>query len=180
MLTDTAERYGSISRALHWMMAMLLAWQFTGMVLAAVLGRVPLTGFWVGTHVSVGVLLFVIIIVRIAWALSQRKRRRTYRRESLEKAARAGHVAMYVLMLVVPTLGLLRLIGDVRPVSLFGIMIRPERAQEVTWLTAPANLVHGTLAWLLLALIVGHVTMVVVHRFFWRDDTLGRMIGRAA
>ena len=87
---------------------------------------------------------------------------------------------MYVLMLVVPTLGLLRLIGDVRPVSLFGIMIRPERAQEVTWLTAPANLVHGTLAWLLLALIVGHVTMVVVHRFFWRDDTLGRMIGRAA
>ena len=64
---------------------------------------------------------------------------------------------MYVLMLVVPTLGLLRLIGDVRPVSLFGIMIRPERAQEVTWLTAPANLVHGTLAWLLLALIVLYV-----------------------
>src|SRR5690606_31829908 len=106
MLTDTAERYGSISRALHWMMAMLLAWQFTGMVLAAVLGRVPLTGFWVGTHVSVGVLLFVGIVVRLAWALSQRNRRRTYRRECLEMAPRAGHAAMYVLMLVVPPLGL--------------------------------------------------------------------------
>ena len=179
MLTDNARRYGLVTRVLHWTMAALLAWQLTGMVLKYVLGRVPLMGFWVGTHTSVGTLLFLLILVRLGWALSQRRRRPSYGDGAVGKLAKAGHVTMYVLLAVVPALGILRMIGDVRPISLFGVMIRPGGGQEVPWMTAPANLVHGTLAWLLLALIAGHILMVIVHRFVWRDDTLGRMIGRA-
>jgi cytochrome b561 len=37
--------------------------------------------------------------------------------------------------------------------------------------------VHGLLAWVLLAAIAGHILMVLVHRFIWKDDTVGRMIG---
>ena len=43
---------------------------------------------------------------------------------------------------------------------------------------APANAAHGLLAWTLLALIAGHVAMVLLHRFLWRDGTLARMAGR--
>jgi len=178
MLADTPRRYGRITRVLHWTMAALFAWQFTGMVLKHVLGRVPLMAFWVGTHPSVGSLLFLLILVRIGWALSQRRQRPSYGTGLVGQAAKAGHVAMYVLMLVVPTLGLLRMLGDVRPISLFGIALRQGGAEETLWMTAPANLVHGVLAWSLLALIVGHVAMALVHRFVWRDETFGRMIGR--
>jgi cytochrome b561 len=161
-------------------MAALFAWQFTGMVLKQVLGRVPLMAFWVGTHPSVGTLLLLLILLRLGWALSQRRGRPAYGAGLVSRAAKAGHVTMYVLMLVVPTLGMLRMLGDIRPISLFGIALRPGGGQEALWMTTPANLVHGVLAWLLLALIVGHVAMVLIHRFVWRDETLGRMIGRPA
>jgi len=48
----------------------------------------------------------------------------------------------------------------------------------VEWMVAPASAVHGLLGWVLLALIVGHVGMVVVHRWWLKDDVAQRMIGR--
>ena len=177
MLADNTLRYGTTTRWLHWIMAALFVWQFTGMGLKHLLGRVPLTAFWVGTHPSVGSLLLLLIFLRLGWALSQRRRRPSYGPGLVGKAAKAGHAAMYALMLVVPTLGMVRMLGDVRPISLFGLALRPGSGQEVAWMTAPANLVHGALAWTLLALIAGHVLMVIVHRFVWHDETLGRMIG---
>jgi cytochrome b561 len=178
MLADSAQRYGLVTRTLHWIVAALLAWQLTGMILKNVLGRVPLMKFWVGTHASVGTLLLVLILIRVGWALAQKRSRPSYGEGFVGTLAKVGHAAMYILMVVVPTLGFLRMLGDVRPVSLFGVMLRPGGGAEVPWMTGPANAVHGTLGWLLLALIVGHVAMVFVHRFVWRDDTLGRMIGR--
>jgi hypothetical protein len=44
---------------------------------------------------------------------------------------------------------------------------------------APADLLHGVLAWSLLALIAGHVNMVLIHRHHLKDDTLTRMLGPA-
>lgn len=178
MLMDNALRYGAFTRSLHWAMAALFAWQFTGMALKYMLGRVPLMAFWVGTHPSVGTLILLLALVRLGWAFSQRDRRPAYGGDIVGRLTKAGHGAMYLLMIVMPALGLLRLFGDVRPVSLFGVLIRPERAEEILWMTAPANLLHGWLAWLLLALIAGHIAMVMVHRFLWRDDILPRMIGR--
>ena len=43
---------------------------------------------------------------------------------------------------------------------------------------APANLSHGVIAWTLLAVVAGHVAMVALHHFFWRDTTLARMAGK--
>lgn len=179
-LTDDALRYGLVSRVLHWGMAALFAWQFTGMILKYVLGRVPLMAFWVGTHASVGTLLFLLILLRAGWALAQRRHRPVYEAGLFGRLAAAGHLVMYGLMLIVPVLGVLRMIGGERPVALFGIAIRPGREQEIGWLTAPANLIHGPLAWTLLVLIVGHVAMVLLHRFAWRDDVLSRMAGGPA
>ncbi len=177
-LTDDARHYGLVSRTLHWAMAALFAWQFAGMIAKNILGRVPLTGFWVGTHASVGTLLFLLVVLRLAWALAQRTQRPSYAAGMLGRLALLGHVAMYVLMAIVPALGIMRMIGGERPISLFGIAIRPAQAGDITWMTEPANLVHAPLAWLLLALILGHVGMVLLHRLFWQDDTLSRMAGR--
>lgn len=178
MLPGTPQRYGTFTRILHWTMAALFAWQFAGMVVKVVVGRHPVTGFMVGTHASVGALLFLLVLVRIGWALANRRQRPPYDDGPIGKLAALGHFAMYVLMVVVPGLGLLRLLGDERPGSLFGFVLRPGGRPPVEWMTAPANAVHSTLAWLLLALIAGHIAMVLVHRFVWRDDTLARMIGR--
>ena len=42
-------------------------------------------------------------------------------------------------------------------------------------MTAPAEAAHGTLAWVLLALVTGHVAMAIWHQAVLRDDTLRKM-----
>jgi cytochrome b561 len=178
LLRDTPNHYGSVTRLLHWTMALLLFWQLGGMIMKSVLGRVPLMKFWVGTHASVGALILALVVVRALWALRNRRRRPAYSSNAIGQAARIGHILLYLLMIVVPALALFRMAGSGKGVTLFGIEFAAPTGQEIAWMTAPANAVHGLLAWTLLALIAGHVAMVLVHRFGWRDDTLSRMLGR--
>lgn len=173
---DSAERYGKVTRALHWVMAGILAWQFTGMILKLALGRAPVVSFFLGLHGPLGALLFVLAAVRIVWGGLSRERRPVNDSGLLGALARGGHVALYALMAIVPALALLRAWGSGRGFEPFGIPVFPATGVEVAWATAPGNALHGLLAWALLLLIAGHVLMVVVHQFVLRDDTAKRMI----
>src|SRR5690606_33839797 len=106
------------------------------------------------------------------------RRRPAYAVGTTGRLARLGHVLLYGLMLVVPALALLRQVGSGKAFSAFGIQVSQNTGVKVPWMTAPADLLHSVLAWCLLALIVGHVVMALVHHFRLRDDTLVRMIGR--
>ncbi|MGE4432203.1 MAG: cytochrome b [Sphingobium sp.] len=176
MIKDDATRYGLVSRVLHWAMAALFLWQFAGMILKSVIGKGPLMAFWVGSHASVGVTLLALMMLRALWALAQRAHRPPYHQGVIGTLGRLGHGGLYALMFVVPALALLRLLGSGKPVQLFGLPIRPETGERVLWMMQPANLLHGYLAWLLLIVIAGHVAMVFVHRFLWKDDILPRML----
>ncbi|KAF1019289.1 MAG: Cytochrome b561 [Paracidovorax wautersii] len=174
---DTTGRFGRISRWLHWTMALLFLWQFTGMALKEMLGRTPVSAFFVGTHRDVGVLLFTLLLVRAAWGLYNLGRRPPHQPGVIGALAVAGHLALYGLMFIVPSLALLRQYGSGRAFAPFGVPLMGA-SEPVAWMVAPANAAHGLLAWLLLALIVGHVAMVLVHRFVWRDAVARRMVGR--
>ncbi|MBS7545264.1 cytochrome b [Ancylobacter oerskovii] len=174
-LTDNALRYGTVSRALHWGMALLFAWQFLGMILRATLGRTPVVSFFVGSHTTLGVLLLLLVVVRLGWALANRRHRPPYDGGLLGLAARLGHAGLYALMVVVPALALARLYGSGRGYAPFGVELFAPSDTKIEWLMAPANALHGPLAWALLAFIAGHVAMVAVHQVFLGDRILHRM-----
>ncbi|MEX1081845.1 MAG: cytochrome b/b6 domain-containing protein [Halofilum sp. (in: g-proteobacteria)] len=49
---------------------------------------------------------------------------------------------------------------------------------EIGWLVAPGNLFHSWLGWALLALILGHVAIAIIHRRSpEKEDVLPRMMG---
>lgn len=175
---DSPDRYGRISRWLHWGMALLFAWQFIGMGLRLALGRTPLVSFFVGSHASVGLLLMVLVLLRGAWGLSNAGRRPPHGTGWLGRAAAAGHGALYLLMVVVPLLALVRSYGSGRAFSWFNTLPLWGASPKNEALMAPANAAHGLLAWVLLALVAGHVAMVLLHRWWWRDDVAQRMVGR--
>lgn len=176
---DTPHRYGTVTRALHWAMAVLLVWQFAGMVVRLAVGRAPVTAFMVGTHATVGTLLLVLIVARLGWALANRNRRPGYDPGPPGVAARVGHLVLYALLLVVPALALLRLYGSGRGFAPFGMPLFTPQPERIEWLMAPANAAHGKLAWLLLTMIAGHTLAAVWHRVVLRDDVLSRMAGTA-
>ncbi len=121
MLRDNPRYYGTISRLLHWGMAVLFAWQFAGMALKLILGRVPLMKFWVGTHPSIGMLLLLLIMVRALWAFVEYRNRPSHGQGRLGQMARLGHRGLYALMFIVPSLALLRQFGNGRGVTFFGL-----------------------------------------------------------
>ncbi|MFH5925109.1 cytochrome b [Roseomonas xinghualingensis] len=174
---DTAQRYGAISRALHWSMAALFTWQFAGMGLKLALGRNALVSFMVGTHGPVGTLLMLLILLRGAWGLVNARQRPPHGAGLRGLAAWTGHLAIYALMFAVPALALLRQYGSGRPFAPWGIPLMPG-GERIPELMAPGNAAHGLLGWILLALIAGHVAMILVHRHLWRDNVLPRMLSR--
>ena len=175
---DTPEKYGLVSRTLHWSMAALFAWQFLGMGLDAVAENTAIAKFFKSTHSVFGALLFLLVAIRAAWALSNRAARPAHGPGPLGRAAVAGHLALYALMIVVPALALLRSYGSGRGLNVFGLFqLIPATGVRVDWMVAPASALHGFLAWTLLALIGGHIAMVFVHRGLLRDDTLAKMAG---
>lgn len=182
---DTSRRYGRISRFLHWSMVLLLAWQFLTMTLRWLLDWHPRDSWMLGTHAHVGFTLWLLLFLRGAWALTNLRRRPSYGRGLLARGAGAGHLALYVLMLVVPTLALIRQYGSGKGFDWFSLVpVFPAGERQpalVDLVNATRDTVgisvHGILAWLLLALILGHIAMVGVHHFVWKDDTARRMLG---
>ena len=174
-IRDTPETYGYVSRFFHWALAALILWQLLGMVVKLALGRHPVSAFFVGTHQWVGSVIFVLVVLRVAWAISNAGRRPPHEAVLVGLASRVGHGLLYFLMLVIPALALLRAWGSDRAFAPFGWEIFPARETAIAWAVAPANAAHGTLGWVFLAVIAGHVVMAFYHQWVLRDRTLNRM-----
>ncbi|MCE4226625.1 cytochrome b [Methylobacterium sp. C25] len=172
---DTPQRYGRISRAFHWCMAAFFGWQFAGALLFVSIGDKAITRLVGGSHFTMGFMLFVLVLLRCVWGLLNLRRRPAHPGR-LGRAAVAGHVLLYALMVVVPSLAMLRQYGSGKGFSLFGVELMAARDYKIEWMMVPGDLLHYWLGFLLLASILGHVTMSVVHRRSRHDDVFERMI----
>ena len=97
---DNRERYGKVSRILHWGMAVLLLWQFLSAGSHLLLEDTAVEAFFWSTHKPLGFLLFLLIIVRIVWALANRSQRPP----SISPGTRLGQIALAALDGPVPRL----------------------------------------------------------------------------
>jgi len=175
--TDDGLRYGLVSRMFHWFMALIICWQFSGLVINRLFGRSALTDLLNGTHGELGATILVLAPLRAVWGVYNLKKRPAHEQGFLGLAARIGHVILYLLMLAIPAIALLRAVGSEWGLTLFGLQIMPRGGEPVEWMVAPANLLHGVFAWTLLAMIGGHIAMVIIHRVVWKDEVPGRMAG---
>ena len=176
MKPDTPNRYGTVTRFLHWTMALCMVWMVFSALIPDALTDKSAQAFFRNGHKQVGSLLFVLIIVRLGWAVANARRRPA----SLSLAAKLGHWALYALMLAVPSIALLRQYGSGRAFSPLGLPIFPgfDPSQKIDWMVQLGGLLHGELAWVLLALVAGHVAMVWWHRRQGgAEDVLPRMVG---
>ncbi len=175
-LTDAPHGYGLVTRVLHWGMALLFVWQFASAILRVFARDTAIEGFFWNTHYSIGCTLWVLVILRGVWGLANHRRRPPHEGPPLQaRAATAGHLVLYILMIIVPSLAILRTLGNGRGLTVYGLQLVSSGGELVPALVAPANLAHGFLGWTLLMLIVGHVFMALYHGVVRRDGTLSRM-----
>ncbi|HLS43371.1 MAG TPA: cytochrome b [Paenalcaligenes sp.] len=172
-MSDTRDRYGRLTRWLHWGMALLVIWQFLKLG-----DRINDGEHWIGQtlvpwHISIGVALLVLALIRVLWAMKQSPNRPQHT-GSTAPLVKGGHFLLYVVMLLVPITGALLMVGNGYGLEAFGIQLVAESEAEIAWMANIGSL-HSPIAILFVALVVGHVCAALYHHFVVRDDTLKRM-----
>jgi cytochrome b561 len=185
----TQERYSAIAISLHWLMAALIV----ANLIIGIDFPDPLPGqrifkplLWL--HVSIGVTVLILSVLRLAWRLWQPPP--PYRGEMArweQRAARVSHAAFYALMIGIPFSGWLVMsanktfpfksmvwgVVEWPPLPLFGSL----GAQEVEAWHRRAVVLHTILSeYMLVALLALHIGAVLKHHLFDRDPVLTRML----
>ncbi|MCQ4303487.1 DUF2218 domain-containing protein [Stutzerimonas frequens] len=170
---DSRTRYGTVSRVFHWLMALLIVWQFLKLG-----DRIAEGEHWVGQtlvpwHVSLGAVLLVLVLLRIFWSASQLSRRPLHD-PATAWLVKGGHLALYACMMAMPVTGVLYLVGNGYGLKVFGQQL-VEKGPEIAWAASVGGL-HSPLAWLTVLLVIGHIGAALYHRLVKRDDIMQRML----
>lgn len=173
MIKDSRARYGTVTKAFHWFMAVLIGWQ-----LLKLGDRIAEGEHWIGQtlvpwHVSIGTLLLGLIVLRILWVARQR-RHRPEQNPATALLVKVGHGLLYAGMLLLPVTGVLTMLGGGHGLTAFGLEFI-SKGDKIAWASSLGSL-HSPVAWALAVLIVGHVGITLIHHFIQRDDTLRRML----
>jgi cytochrome b561 len=170
-------RYDRVAAWLHWGIGLLLLAEIAfGFLLDEIAPRgTPARAGVINLHKSVGIVIGVLIIVRIAWRLGHAPppwpATMSLRRQ---RAARLGHLLLYACMVVAPLAGYLGSNFSKHGVRFFGVVLAPWGPD---WPAAYSFLVglHDASTYLLLALVVGHVAMALKHALIERDGIFARI-----
>jgi len=169
--------YGGIARTFHWLIAALLLLQIP---LAFFMVDQPLGPDKLGnyaTHKSIGLLIFSVTALRLAWRLTHTAPMLPAGMPGWQKfAARSAQVLLYALMFLMPFTGLLRSQAANFPVSFFGLFTVPTIVgvnEEFSKGMAAAHEMQGTI---LLILIIAHALGALHHHFIRKDGVLRTML----
>ena len=176
MFMNTQDHYGLIARLLHWLIAALAIGMLVGGGLLSILPSGGFKAVAITGHKSIGVVIFLLMIGRIAWRLTNPQPRDLGNIPVLNYIARLVHIFLYVLLLLQPLVGILMSQAYGYPVSVFGIFTLPPLVWQSPSLGNVFREAHGVTAVLLAAFIVIHVSAALKHHFFDRDRTLMRML----
>lgn len=176
------ERYGRVAIALHWLIGLALLGQITfGLLLDDIAPRnTPARAGVINLHKSLGIVLGLLIIVRLVWRLTHRPPAWPNSMPAWQqRAARLGHGALYACMLVMPLSGYIGSNFSKYGVKLFGLTLHPW-GPPLPSVYAFFNGLHDVTAWLLVALIAGHVMAALKHALVTRDGVFSSICPKAS
>lgn len=179
MMKDDAHHYGWLTITVHWLSALLVF---------AIFGigfyMVDLSYYDKGyhelpkLHVSLGLLLAALLILRILWRASQRGNPKPLpsHGRGIRLAAAATKHLLYLLMTVMVFSGYLINTAKGDPAQFFDLFGVPATWQLDSDGVDLAGEIHEIAAWLLVLLAIAHASAALWHHFVIRDRTLLRMV----
>ena len=178
-LRNEPERYGMVSRLLHWTTAIL----FLGMIPIGIFASIiPEDTAWrteyYVVHKTLGVILFGLILARLVWnRISRRPALDSSLKEVERKMAHRVHLALYGLLLAFPVTGFIMTSYHGAPTFFFAWELEPlwgySEAGTIGW-----GLFHKYILPYLLYVILGtHILGALKHHFIDRHEkAIKRMV----
>lgn len=173
---SAGNRYTSVARWLHWMIAVMIVCNIAlGLFhdgLGHVLPAMPL-------HKAIGVTVLALTLMRLLWRITHAPPPLPAAMPGWEKAAAHGlHLVFYGLMMALPVTGWVMVSANAWPLRWFGLFDIPKFAlAKGDTAVVVSHGVHGPLGLVFGILIVLHVAAALRHHLVLRDDVLRRMLG---
>ena len=177
MLRNTDTRWGGVAQAFHWLIAALIVAQGAIGLSMVELGMTPTKVRVFALHKSIGLTILALVLLRLAWRLTQRPPREIPMPRWQLAAARLSHFLLYVLILALPFSGWLFNSAANFPLEWFGVVHVPSLTRGLDpVLKVFALRAHVVLFWVLVGVVAVHVAAALWHHFRQRDDVLRRML----
>lgn len=176
-----AYRYSPTAQLLHWLTVLLvaIAWALGTFGDGLPKGAGQAAGLF--AHISVGLAILVISIVRVPWRITHTPVPEpttfgTWMGRWSDPAARTAHYALYVLLVAVPITGIALQFARGNSLPLFGLgeIASPWIADRA--FARSVKQVHEVMANALVILACFHALAALLHHFVFRDRTLVRML----
>ena len=181
---STTERWGWVTRALHWS----IAFTVFGMLAAGLYAVSLNTGTPAGemryysvidVHKSFGLLIIMLMAFRVIWRASEKSPSVPTQTPKWETvAARIAQALLYLGLFLMPVTGYLWASAYGEPVRFFGLklpsLIHLKGEQAIL-----AHHIHIYTAFLLMAIIALHVLGALKNHLIDRNDVLRKMLGLA-
>lgn len=181
MFNNNAENYGSFSKLLHWLMAVLIvALLAVGFYMTGLDKEDPSRGQIYGMHKAFGVLTLMLLVIRIVWLrISPAPVLPAVFTAKEKRVVSSVKGVLYLLMFLMPLSGYVMSSAANRPTSFFGLFDLPMLIAENKAIAGAAHEAHEILAFVTIAFILLHVAGVMKHRLKDRNgpsDIMNRML----
>lgn len=176
--TNTEDRWGTISKWLHWLAAGIILVQIvTGFLrYFKVVSGETWALFYTYWHMPAGIIVLVLVGFRLIWRFSQPHPELPNKMRWWERLAANGvHVYLYAAMVFMPLTGWAGFNALKIEVNPFGIAL-PHLFWDIRPLSFIMADIHLYLSVGLVLVLALHVIGAVKHHIFDKDDTLRRML----
>lgn len=168
-------RFHLAIRVLHWTMALLiLAMLFIGAAMVSTAG--PLYSALIALHRPLGIAILLLAAIRLAIRLATGAPPLPAGLPRVQqRAARGAHILLYLAMIGLPLIGWAMLSAGGYPVRLTAGVALPPIVPQDALAFGLLREAHGLIAFAFFALILGHLTVALIHGFVRRDGVLETM-----
>ncbi len=178
MLKNSQDKYGSITKALHWLSALTIVGLFG---LGYWMVGLDYYSEWYQTaphwHESIGIMLLLATGFRFFWRLMSLQPKPIESQSTLTQlGAKLAHIIIYLLLFIIFVTGYLVPTADDRAIKVFDWFTVPSLGELFSKQEDLAGLVHEYVAYGLIILAVLHGAAALKHHFIDKDDTLTRML----
>src|SRR5205085_1976726 len=156
-------KYGTAAKVFHWLIVALLVVQYPIGWLMPDLHRGMQPGAGMTFHVSVGLTVLVLIVLRLAWRLTHPVAPESSLPPWQRLSSEAVHWLLYVLVLATTVTGWFSASFRGWSVSLFYLVPLPMLASENESAAEAFDGWHQAMGWTLLAVVGIHVASAMAH-----------------
>jgi cytochrome b561 len=175
--TNTRDRYGALSIAMHWLMFLLLVAVYVCMEAHEAYPKgSDMRAALKNWHFTLGITVLVLVCLRLALRLSQVTPAITPPPARWQdKLGKLVHLALYAFMIAMPILGWLILSGEGKGVPFYGFEL-PGLIAKNKALAENVEDIHKTIGELGYYLVGLHTLAALFHHYLIKDNTLKRML----